>query len=311
MKDLIGIDEGCSGPKSYPYFDERAGELDGTMIATKVSLVPFRSSHYVQDCQGAKYSTAIVDVMYEQTRNVIETVEFQTTNIRLDPKYFEWYTPITDPSITNSPNKGNAPGGIDGLSQTIRRMIYTRTYYMLPALPYELFLDTYDGGWIGGVHSVAADTKIKVTNPGISSFCLAPNSDSTSLLTFPAFSLLLLDPVVGENPALESLQGGVDSFVWRLGYKLKVRWLFRPEGHNLYWRSDKVRVGSDQLLGFFDYIKLRGRPSTDGTLGGDDNRYTAFPSYDMSTLLQGSTAWGTPSPVESPCDTYFPKTTAG
>lgn len=263
--------------RAWPYTSttEAPGIFSGIRpVPVEINVVPVRDSGYVQGCQGADYKVGVATVTYKMWSPVRETVEFQTKAIRLDPRQFKWATP--DGSNQDQRNVH----GIEGLSQVVNRLILVREFDTpLLLLPSNFYTSTGGGearginarsGLIGTVHSKKYTSTLIVERSSAQG-----SPQGTKFVEFAKGTLLLLDPIVTPGPDLVKFPPN-GNVIWRRGFRWKFRWLYRPEGHNYFWKpSAPIDTSSSGTTSTGGWDRL--------TIG--DATYLPFDNEDHGTLL--------------------------
>ena len=237
-------------------------------VPTNINIRPLRGQFYKASHQGIEYETAIAKVTYKPWCPIRETVEFQTQSIRLEPKLFPW-------SKSAYPDDGQQPTGLGGLTQTIHRLILVKEfdliggYHLQDGIPYNFYgteVPTEDGssGLTGTVHDKPY-TSTLVTQKGTDS---EGGAITTKFVRFAANTLLMLNPIIMDGPIfrrpiIENDDGFfVSDFNLSRGQRIKLKWLFRPEGHNKFWRPEKENSPSQSTRrdkrGGWESLKLKG-----------------------------------------------------
>jgi len=266
------IDDLAQNPytRAWPY-TVSLPEMDQLLpIPVEISFSPLRGEKYVKGRQGIDYANGIATVSYKMWTPTRERIEFQTTNVRLEPSLFKWSNPAF-------PDDGQQPKGLEGLTQTLRRLVFVKEFdAMLIDLPNNFYGtedSTYDAssGAVGTVHDrlyVSSLIHTRVDGKG------------TEFVKFKENTLLMMDPVINDGPQFVSIPSDIPDETprkaWRRGYRFKLRWLFRPEGHNKFWRPEKE--GKSKKRGSWESLTLRGK----------DEIYEPFPELNHAPFLSNS-----------------------
>lgn len=286
----------------WPYTQYEASRFQGIRpLGHSISVVPVRDTAFSSGCQGIDYRTGIATLTYKQWAPVREYIEWQTQAIRLDPRYFKWEGATED--------KG--PQGLDGLNQVVHRLIYVKEYDLYAyGFPYNFFgTHTADNqgagtaGLVGTIHESEHKTSIiERVSPGLTDVG-QPDflAVKRQYVKFPQESLLMLDPVMSPAPQMEAAPNAEDDEVlrWRRGNTVKMRWLYRPEGHNKFWQPDKDNPLTS-VKGDWNNVVTR-----DGGVKYEPfptNNHYPFLSYDAE--LQILRELHPPPVVQTPCPVW-------
>jgi len=283
--------------RAWPY-TVGADEFNGMrLLPVEIAMSPIRGSSYEAGCQGINYTSGIATITYKMWTPTRESIEFQTQSIRLEPKLFKWKNEAYN-------DDAGMPQGLEGLSQTVTRLILVKEYdNMGLGLPYNMFgtetTTDFDAstGLIGTVHNQDYYSSIiQSKNP------TGSPSSGTEFVRFKAGTLLMLDPVIQPGPQFVETPNpsGQGAFSWRRGYNYKFRWLFRPEGHNKFWRPAKENTTGKR--GSWEELVLNGT-------GPPAEEYTPFPEMDHGNFLSNSESENLqnlpdPTPLDTECPLY-------
>ena len=210
--------------------NRRAWPYSNAIRAKSASCVPAKTQ-YVQAGQAASYIDALVTVAYESPGDeeedlVAESLEPTAEFITLDYKRFRWVAKDGD-ALT----EGEAPGQLLASLALVRQL-----FKVEPPLPGVLL------------------TAIGCVN----------DADYTSRLlglTFPQGTLLYEPPSLNRSIVIKTSMASIDIKAWTITLKF----MFKPEGWNTYWRSKTQK---------YEEIWL-----TDGT------QYVGYPEDDFAALL--------------------------
>lgn len=287
MDDLI------RGRHQWPYLTTTPNFLFLDVIPTRISCKPIPQEDYTSGCQGIDHVSGIASVEYKTWSLVRESVEFQTQAIRLEPKLFKWK------STNVVADDQRVIKGIEGLSQVVNRLILVREYEIDFVPPFNFYGTNETGnqdarsGFTGTVHDKSYQSTLIQLVTGVTS----PDGE-TEFVSFPADTLLLLDPII--TPAANFSQvAGVPPetppvLQWQRQYKYKFRWLFRPEGHDKFWRA-QILSSTANSRGGWDGVVIK------DTAGDED--YIPFPSKDQTPLFVSPVS-SLPIPNSGPCPIY-------